>query len=143
MNDHITEIQQLLYRYCHALDRRTVDDVMDVFHPNAVLLPRYEGDESYIGREAIRGWYVNYVKTIKGSSRSLRHKITCPWIQVNGDEANSVCYLDADYVDSSTGAFFLAAGRYEDKLVKEEGRWWIQERVILIDGFHLLSKKKS
>ena len=141
MNDDITEIQQLLYRYCHALDRSTVDDVMDVFHPNAVLQPRYEGDESYSGAEAIRGWYMNYEKTIKGSTRNLRHKVTCPWIQVNGGEGNSVCYLDADYVDSSTGAFVLAAGRYEDKLVKEDGRWWIKERVILIDGFHLLSKK--
>ena len=143
MNDDITEIQQLLYRYCHALDRSTVDDVMDVFHPDAVLQPRYEGDKSYNGREAIRGWYMNYEKTIKGSSRGLRHKVSCPWIRVNGHEANSVSYLDADYVDSSTGAFILAAGRYEDKLVKEKDRWWIKERVILIDGFHLLSKKKT
>lgn len=143
MNDDITEIQQLLYRYCHVLDRSAVDDVMDAFHPNAVLQPRYEGDESHAGHEAIRSWYMNYEKTMKSAGLNLRHKVTCPWIQVNGDEAKSVCYLDADYVDSSTGAFVLAAGRYEDKLVKEEGQWWIQERVILIDGFHVLSKKKS
>jgi len=143
MNDDITEIQQLLYRYCHTLDRSTLDEVMDVFHTNAVLQPTYEGDKGYIGREAISGWYMNYEKTIKSAGRGLRHKITCPWIRVHGDEADSVSYLDADYVDSSTGAFILATGRYEDKLLKEEGRWWIKERVIIIDGYHLLSKKKS
>jgi hypothetical protein len=143
MNDDIIEIQQLLHRYCHVLDRGTVDDVVDVFHRNAMLLPRYQGDESFRGREAIRDWYQNYEKTLKASVRNLRHKITCPWIQVDGNEAISVCYLDADYVDASTGKFVIATGRYEDKLVKDEGRWWIKERAILVDGFYSISPPKD
>jgi ketosteroid isomerase-like protein len=134
MADDITEILQLLHRYCHALDRGSVDEILDVFHPDAVLLPRYQGDESHRGREAIRGWYVDYENTVKAAVRELRHKITCPWIQVQGKEATSVAYLDADYVARESGEMGLAAGRYEDKLVKEKGRWWLRERAILLHG---------
>ena len=143
MSNDIVEIQQLLHRYCHAVDRGTVDDVVDVFHRNAVLLPRYQGDESFSGREAIRGWYRNYENTVKSSVRNLRHKITCPWIQTSGVEASSVCYLDADYIDNSTDDLVLATGRYEDKFVKEEGRWWIKERAIHVDGFYALGRHKE
>ena len=143
MKDNITEIQQLLHRYCHTLDRGIVDEVMDVYHRNAVLLPRYQGDKSFNGSEAIRGWYLNYEKTVKSSVHNLRHKVTCPWIQVNGNEATSVCYFDAYYVENSTGVLAFAAGRYEDKLVKEEGRWWIKERSIFMDGNYRISHKKD
>lgn len=141
MKDDVTEIQQLLYRYCHTLDRGTVDEVMDTFHRNAVLLPRYEGAKSFIGLDAIRGWYLNYEQTVKSSVRNLRHKITCPWIQVDGNVASSVCYLESDYIDNSTGGLAFAVGRYEDKLVKEEGRWWIKERSIFVDGNYRISHK--
>ena len=60
----------------------------------------------------------NYEKTVKRSVRKLRHQVTCPWTQVNGNEAISVCYFDAYYVDNSTGVLGLAAGRYEHKLVE-------------------------
>jgi hypothetical protein len=139
----IIEIQQLLHRYCHVLDRGTIEEIIDVFHRDAVLLPRYQGNESFSGRDTIRAWYQNYKKTVKDSVRNLRHKVTCPWIQVSGNEATSVCYLDADYVNKSTAEVVVAAGRYEDKLVKDEGRWWIKEREILVDGFYPLGPQTN
>jgi hypothetical protein len=32
MHQDIVEIEQLLYRYCYALDRGTVDEVIEAFH---------------------------------------------------------------------------------------------------------------
>jgi hypothetical protein len=125
-------IQQLLHKYCHAVDRGTLDDVTDLFHRYAVLLPRYESDDRYEGRDAVRGWYERYFENLRSKVRYLRHKISSPVIEITGNEATSVCYLDADSVAISTNEPIVSLGRYEDKFVKEGGRWWIKERTIIV-----------
>ncbi|MEE9278923.1 MAG: nuclear transport factor 2 family protein [Myxococcota bacterium] len=143
MIEDIVEIEQLLSRYCHAVDRGTVSDIMDVFHRDAVLLPRYQSEESFKGKEAVRGWYESYDKTARDRTRSLRHTISTPLIQVDGNSATSVCYLDADGIDSDSGRAFQVLGRYEDKLIKEEGRWWIAERAIIVEGNYALGEARE
>lgn len=125
-------IQQLLHKYCHVVDRGTADEVAELFHPDGVLCPRYESDDRYEGREAVRGWYARYMENFRTKVRYLRHKIASPVIDITGDEATSVCYLDADSVALSSDRPSIAFGRYEDKLVKEGGRWWFKERTIIV-----------
>ena len=36
-------------------------------------------------------------------------------------------------MSNANGEMGVATGRYEDQLVKDQGRWWISERVILVD----------
>ena len=139
MTSDIVEIQQLLHRYCHAVDRGTVDDVMEVFHRDAVLLPRYQSDEAFKGGEAVRGWYERYFETARKGTRVLRHKISAPLIELDGRRATSVCYLDADFV-STDGEAGMSKGRYEDKLINDGGRWWIAERAIIVEGNYPLPK---
>ena len=143
MIEDIVEIEQLLNRYCHAVDRGTVSDIMEVFHDDAVLLPRYQSEESFKGKEAVRGWYEKYDKTTRDQTRSLRHTISTPMIQVDGTVATSVCYLDADGIDSSSGIPFQVLGRYEDKLIKEDGHWWIAERAIIAQGSYQLGEARE
>lgn len=131
VEDHLA-IQQLLHRYCHVVDRGTADEVADLFHRTGVLLPRYESDERYEGREAVRGWYARYMENFRATLRYLRHKIESSVIEVTGNAATSVCYLDADYIASETNQATVAFGRYEDKFVKDGGRWWFKERTILV-----------
>jgi hypothetical protein len=125
-------IQQLLHKYCHAVDRGTADDVAALFHRDGVLLPRYESDERYEGREAVRGWYARYMEDFRAKVRYLRHKVESAVIEVAGNEATSVCYLDADSIAISTNIPSVAFGRYDDKLIKDEGRWWFRERTIIV-----------
>lgn len=143
MIEDIVEIEQLLNRYCHAVDRGTVSDIMDVFHEDAVLLPRYQSEESFKGKEAVRGWYENYDKTARDRTLSLRHTISTPMIHVEGNRATSVCYLDADGIDSDSGRAFQVLGRFEDKLIKDEGRWWIAERAIIAEGTYSLGQGRE
>jgi hypothetical protein len=131
VEDHLA-IQQLLHRYCHALDRGPLDEIADLFHRDAVLLPRYESDERYEGRDAVRGWYGRYIDNFRSKVRHLRHKIESPLIEITGNEATSVCYLDADYVTTETDEPAVGLGRYDDKFVKDEGRWWFKERTIVV-----------
>ena len=129
--DHLA-IQQLLHKYCHVVDRGTAGDVAALFHRDAVLLPRYESDERYEGRDAVRGWYERYMENFRAKVRYLRHKIESPVIEINGNQATSTCYLDADSITISTNVANVAFGRYDDKFIKDEGRWWFKERTIIV-----------
>lgn len=129
--DHLA-ILQLLHNYCHAVDRGAAEQVAALFHQDGILLPRFESDERYAGREAILGWYTRYMENFRAKVRFLRHKITVPVIEINGDEATSVCYLDADSISIANNVAHVAFGRYDDTLVKDQGRWWFKERTIIV-----------
>jgi hypothetical protein len=131
VEDHLA-ILQVLHKYCHVVDRGTAEEVAELFHRDGVLLPRYESDERCEGREAVRGWYARYMENFRAKVRYLRHKIASPVIEIAGNEATSVCYLDADSITISTNAANVTFGRYEDKLIKDEGRWWFKERTIIV-----------
>ena len=130
--DEIVAIQQVLHKYCHVVDRGTVDEICDLFHKDAVLLPVYESDERYEGRDAVKGWYMNYDNTLRAGVRFLRHKIESPVIEVSGNEATSTCYLDADAITKSTDKPMIVFGRYDDEFINDEGRWWFKERKIVV-----------
>jgi hypothetical protein len=131
VEDHLA-IVQLLHKYCHVVDRGSAEDIAALFHENAVLLPRSESDERYEGRNAVRGWYQHYMKNFRSKVRYLRHKIESPVIEIIGTEATSVCYLDADSITVSSNVANVACGRYEDKFIKDGGRWWFKERAIIV-----------
>jgi hypothetical protein len=124
-------IEQLLHRYCHSLDRGSIDEVMELFHRDAVLLPAYESDARYVGHDAVRGWYTNYDRMLRANVSHLRHKISCPSIEISGNRATSVCYLDADAIPNGSEQSIVLVGRYEDELVRDGGRWWLRERRIV------------
>lgn len=129
--DHLA-ILQLLHKYCHAVDRGTADEVAALFHKDGVLLPRFESDERYEGREAVHSWYARYMENFRAKVRFLRHKISSPVIDIKGNEATSVCYLDADSIAIASNTASVAFGRYDDTFVKDEGRWWFKERTIIV-----------
>ena len=133
MSQDIVAIEQVLNRYCHKLDAADVDAVVELFAEDAVLIPEYEGSGEHAGRAAIQGWYSNYSQQINAAVTGLRHKISTAMIEVDGDSAQSLCYLDADSTDPNTGARSLAGGRYVDKLVRRDGAWLIQERRIVVE----------
>jgi hypothetical protein len=138
--EDLLAIQQLLHKYCHVVDRGTVDEIAELFHQDAILLPAYEGDERYVGREAIRGWYANYDKTLRSNVRFLRHKIESALIEVSGNEATSVCYLDADAIPKESNEPMIVFGRYDDKLIRDQGQWWFKERKIIVYYSHSIVK---
>ena len=133
MSEDVIAIEQVLNRYCHKLDVGDVDAVVALFTEDGVLIPEYEGTGEHAGREAIRAWYTNYGRQVSARASGLRHKISTAMIEVEGDTATSLCYLDADSVDSSTGKRSLAGGRYLDRLERRGGVWLIRERRIVVD----------
>ena len=129
-SDDIVEIEQLLYRYCFAVDSGAPEDVAALFSETAVLVPVYTGAAPASGRAAILQWYVDYQKGARAAVDHLRHTVTNPLIEVSGDRATARCYLTANSVSKTSGKANWSAGLYKDKLVREAGRWLFAEREI-------------
>jgi SnoaL-like domain len=68
-----------------------------------------------------------------------QHLISNVVVRLDGDRAESSCYLQAQHVRTGTagGDNFIIAGRYDDQLVRGPDGWRIRERrlaVLWTDG---------
>ena len=133
MNEDVIAIEQLLHRYCFVVDGGTLDEIADLFHESATLVPVYSGGQPCSGRAAIREWYAAYDLSLRSKVDHLRHCVTNPLIEVQGDEATSRCYLTADSISKKTGVPTTAVGSYVDRLIKDGGRWYFKERRIHVN----------
>lgn len=133
----IVAIEQLLYRYAHVLDRGTLHEVMPVFAADAVLIVDNSGNETrHEGAAAVGAWLQEYHYDEAERIRNMRHKISTPLIDVEGDSATAVSYLDADGVDNTNDRGRLTVGRYEDVLARSEAGWVIRRRKLIVTDRH-------
>lgn len=123
-------ITEVLYRYCHALDRddRTLADT--VWHPAGTADYR-NGDREDGTSPAFHGtakafldWVFERHATFEGTS----HQVTNILIEVSGDHASSHAYVTAalwthDHV-------ITIRARYIDTWSRRDGRWAIERRVM-------------
>ena len=130
------EIEELITRYVTALDTRDADMYAGVFAEDAVYeLP---GNVVHRGRAAIR----KIVTDLQDSrarndaagkpSPSLYHAMFNHSIElVDATHARHQCY--AQTVRAAEGGQFIVGfmGRYEDELVKRDGRWYIRSRKLV------------
>jgi len=130
------EIEELVTRYVTALDTRDADLYAGVFTEDAVYeLP---GNVVHRGRAAIR----KIVTDLQASrarndaegkpSPSLYHAMFNHAIElVDATHARHHCY--AQTVRAAEGGQFVVGfmGRYDDELVKRDGRWYIQSRKLV------------
>jgi hypothetical protein len=130
MTEDIVAIEQVLYRYCHAVDRGSPEEVAALFHEKGTLVPVYSGEEPRHGRSAVRDWYATYNRDFRSRVEHLRHCVASPAIEVSGNEASASTYLTGDCIMKSTGKPVVVVGFYQDRLVKDGGRWYFAERQI-------------
>ena len=130
------EIEELVSRYVIALDTRDADLYAGVFTEDGVYeLP---GNVVHRGRAAIR----KVVTDLQDSrarndaagkpSPELYHVMANHSIDlIDATHARHQCY--AQTVRAAEGGQFIVGfmGRYEDELVKRNGRWYIQSRKLV------------
>lgn len=141
MSEDVVAIEQVLYRYCHAVDRGSPDEVAALFHEKGTLVPVYSGEEPRRGRAAVRDWYAKYNRDFRSGVEHLRHSVASPAIEVSGNEATARTYLTADCIVKATGKAAVVAGFYEDRFVKDGGRWYFAERQIHV--FHSMEPPRA
>jgi len=125
------DARQLLSRYCMLIDEGRLLDLSELFHRNALFSVSFDSVKSHIGRAAILAWYTRFFRERPGKVGFPRHKLFEPCITANGSTLIAASYFDSDFVEAS-GAVRILAGRYDDVLVKERGRWFFKQRTITI-----------
>jgi hypothetical protein len=125
MSDHLEillakqAITEVLYSYCHAVDRMNAELASTIFHPDGVA--HYEGIFDGTGQEFM-DWCLQSMTNMDGVS----HQLTNVLIKVNGDRATSESYVHA--CERTAGTDIIVYGRYSDTWSCRAGEWRIDER---------------
>ena len=124
-SDHL-EIQKVLNLYASALDKQNWSELEQVFTPDAVA--NFIGIGEFAALEAITG----LVSSVLTQCASTQHLLGNYDIQVNGDEAQTTCYLAAMHAGLGDYASEVLTvwGEYSDKLVRTADGWRIVHRTL-------------
>jgi len=140
-------IEQLLMRYAAALNTDDADTYVSLFTPDATFeLRRQVGEPPFLGpfqgRDALRKqWFPDAPASTAGAMQfgPMRHVTTNYEINVAGDTATVRAFFievvsnGANMPPGSKPPTIHAMGRYEDELVKVDGRWLFSKRVVVTD----------
>ena len=140
-------IEQLLMRYAAALNTDDADTYVSLFTPDATFELRRQTNEPpflgpFEGRDALRKqWFPDAPANPAAAGRfgSMRHVTTNYEIDVTGDTATMRAFFieivsnGANTPPGSNPPTIHAMGRYEDELVKVDGRWLFSKRVVVTD----------
>ncbi len=120
-------IEEVLFRYATAIDRKDWALLDGVFVPDARADVRQVG--GIAGPDAtVRAW----LEGAMARYRVLQHFVTNVRVVVDGDGARSLAYVHAIHGEKREGrmAFFELGGEYEDTLVKTPDGYRIAERTL-------------
>jgi SnoaL-like domain len=118
------EITEACYRYGIVLDNRDWSSLSTVFTPDAEAY--YLDFPPCIGYQAIE----DTCRTALGALDGSQHLIGNVTVTLHGDEAESICYLQAQHVKAGIegGDLFAIGGRYLDRFVRTDDGWRIKRR---------------
>jgi 3-phenylpropionate/cinnamic acid dioxygenase small subunit len=122
------EIIDVCVRYATALDSRQWELLATCFEPDARV--EFEGFEPVAGIEAL----VATCRAVLEPLDATQHLIGNHVVTVDGDEAHSQCYLQAQHVRSGApgGDNYIMAGTYTDDLRRGADGWRITRRRLSI-----------
>ena len=121
-------IRELIARYSFYIDGGKFDAWAETFTEDGVFevpeLMRFEG------RSSIREFGNHIPKNARGQI-GMMHYTMNQIIDVDGDRATATCYMLI--VREGNPLHVDIAGRYEDELVKQDGRWLFKRRTAFFD----------
>jgi hypothetical protein len=121
------EIEQLLVRYCYAVDDRDWEAYRNVFRPDAVL------DDTITGglRSGVEE-HVAYMQRALSKILISQHAVSTILLDIRGDEASArvhcSCPMVVDLGEGKRQVFFQGLW-YRDRLVRTPEGWRISELV--------------
>ena len=119
--EDIEAIKQLKARYCEICDDdHNPDRVTSVFAEDGIWESADFGQAQ--GHDAIRELFTGFKKMFNFS----QHNITNSIIEVDGNRATAMWYLEGPWTFAETGEERWFSGRYDDDYVKVNGVWKYQ-----------------
>jgi 3-phenylpropionate/cinnamic acid dioxygenase small subunit len=126
------EIEQVLVRYCHAIDQRDWDAYRSVYTRDAVI------DDVSAGSGNSVDQMVAFLSSALEKVSLIQHAISTSLIKIDGDRASArtICHCPVvlDRGDGQTEMFFQGLW-YVDELVRTPDGWKISKRAER-DYFH-------
>jgi uncharacterized protein (TIGR02246 family) len=125
------EVRDLLARYAECVDTADVEGYADLFLPDGVV---HHSGGSVEGRIAIRDWVAGLEKEGRiGPSSNLKHFLGLPVIRGDGQRCTARTYVLIPRLMETGEISTRLAGTYKDEIVKQDGRWKIEKRLIDLD----------
>ncbi len=119
-------IAEVLARYCHAIDRGLWEELPALFTEDCRLdFGNVMG--VFEGHDGVR----RFSGMLQGTGLFMRHYTTNLVLRGDGQRARADSYVLA--ITGPAGSRSQTTGRYEDELVKADGRWRLRERRALIE----------
>ncbi len=121
------EIEQVLARYCYAVDDRDWETYRTIFTEDAVI------DDVVTGgiRSGVEEHIVYLTRALK-NIRISQHTISTIRLEIGGDAARAsvqcICPMVVNMPGDTTQTMLLGV-RYEDRLARANGTWRISELV--------------
>jgi hypothetical protein len=112
-------ITEVLYRYCHAVDRIDPELGAQIWHEDG--LAHYA--DVFEGTGA---GFIDFVFEVHRNCDATSHQLTNILIEVEGDRAESESYVTACI--RASGVDVIVRGRYIDTWSCRSGNWRIDER---------------
>ncbi len=127
------EIQDLLARYCHAIDTQNFELLDDIFT-----------EDAFIDYTAVGGAKGNLVETKAYLEQALskfsgmQHMLGLPQVSIDGDTASArtICFNPMVLQKDGAPHVFFVGIWYVDKLVRTEVGWRIKHRAEEFSYFH-------
>lgn len=119
------QIQDLLTRYSYSISVRDFDTVATLFTPDASweLFGHPEMKTKFKGPSLPEG-----IKSIVVPTSSLIQMNSPALIEVNGDRATTAFTVNESGDIKATNQYFTMFGRYNDEVVKVNGKWLFEAR---------------
>jgi ketosteroid isomerase-like protein len=117
-------IEQLLVRYCHAVDRRGWDAYRAVYTPDAVI------DDVGAGRGRSVEEMVEFLSRALERVVTIQHAASTSLVDIDGGTATArtVCHCPVVLDRDGGPRMFFQALWYEDELVRTREGWKIAKR---------------
>jgi hypothetical protein len=122
------DIHDALMRYCHGVDRNDVALILSAFHPGAT-------DKHDDAEERAEERFPRTAGEGAALMKWLHHTVTNILIQLDGDVANSQCYVTARHRIACQGREidWTLGARYLDRFERRNGEWRIARRTLICD----------
>lgn len=120
-------LQQLVWAYCHGIDRRDYALVRSLYHDDAIddHGPMFYGNPDE---------YVAWLPSMLANWDATSHVISNALFIVDGDEANGEVFVEAYHrTHAPDPREIVAGGRYLDEYKKRDGIWRFYRRALVLD----------
>ena len=128
-------IRELVDRYAYCADTRDAQGQMDLFTEDTNFEVYYDPKSGVPSQVVSSKADLFPVFDNLNSYNATMHFNGQSTIKLNGEKATGIAYCMAHHLtlEDSQQKFMVAAIRYEDKFVKQDGKWLFAERKLLVD----------